>query len=253
MLKLSHEKLMHIRNLLFFAVLIICSIPAVKAEDSQSDLHHFYFETEDGMTYNGIRFKAKWPDSVQLDIERTFPQIEAVISGIYCEWKPLAGNDQTYLFAACVANGQLILVGAEQQDNEWHSEIISQYFFRREDTFEILMKPTLKSNGSVSYYAPAVKYNNEWFCFLPTNRGFIFNYYEREIMKTEQVNGVTHIVIELHEYLQNQTIEASYVLNGSKTLVFSGVLSEDSAIREINASSFPTDIQAIQDLCEPSH
>lgn len=243
---------MLIRFICLLVSLLFCSIPVIAAEDNHYKAQHVVYTLDSTMNYNCTLFYNDWPDIIKSDMEKCFAGVEAILKGIHCDWHPVAGDDMTYVFSVCKTNDQLLLVGAIKEENGWNSQIISDHFFRMNTPFDIAMKPTLHADGTTSYYCPSIKYDDEWFCFIPTNRGFLFDYYERGTDVNDESEEDVRLVIKLYDSLPMQTIEVSHMLSGSKTLVFRGFLSETEQISEIDASTFPTDIQTVQALCEPN-
>lgn len=141
----------------------------LSAVEEKSAYMESYFLTTAGqvMQYDCISFANSWPELILSDMEKCFQSIHPVC-GLYCLWHPVAGESLAYVFVAGRSNDTVSLWGAQYRNGEWISELISESFFRPEESFAIVLHPQLRMDGSISSYSPSVFYPGEWFVFQPS-------------------------------------------------------------------------------------
>ena len=204
------------------------------------------------MQYDCISFANSWPEPILPDMEKCFQSIHP-ICGLYCLWQPIAGESLAYVFVAGRSNDTVSLWGAQYRNGEWISRVISESFFRPEESFAIVLHPQLRMDGSISSYSPSVFYPGEWFVFQPSFFEFDFQYYEREKKPIDEFNEDVHMLIESNDTpAVGRQFIVSTVNNGIRTLCYSGSIADEFNIEQISAITFPTTLEEVMSLCEPN-
>lgn len=228
-------------------ILLICFVLLLSYAASAENC---VLETDDRrMCYDCVFFDDAWPGDIRDDMKRLFPALQ-VLHGVKVLWHPLAGNDLPYVFAVLSKDDALLLAGAQKPQGLWEGGIISDHFFKPGDDPAISMVPWQTMSGNVDSYNPAVVFGEEAFVFSRTNQGFRFDRYERPADAREDEAQDTRIQIRLWEEWNGTThLEFCTGTGADSSLVYSGTT---VVPLDISTVTFPTDLEAVQALCEPN-
>ena len=241
---------------IMLAVFLMCTAGATGEGMVDAEIYTLIPEAEQRMRYECLSFHNTWPEAIRDEMNDLFPGHQ-LIEGIYYKWQALIGDLLPIVFAACECEGQKKLVGAWYYNNEWTAEIISDCFFRSDQTFSIKMKPGHNAEGMIAMYQPAIQYDGEWFVFQPTGRGFIFSYYERERDWAEDCPDDS-MVVEIFEgrdasgRVEKCFVVSSYRIGDFKREMWRGRIRDSFDTDMIDASVFPTTIDEVWTYCEPN-
>ena len=232
--------------------------PLLSAVENDSvSLESYTLVTDDQrMQYDCISFTNSWPEFIMPDMEKCF-QTAFPICGLYCLWRPAAGESLAYIFVACRSDDTLSLLGAQYRDGKWTSETIADTFFRPDELFAIAMHPGRNMDGDIAYYHPAVIYPGERFVFVPTTyNGFEFQYYERDLKESDEIfnelNESVHLMIEMNTTALSRQFVVSSVNNGIRSEIYRGNIAGEFDAEHISSLTFPTTLEEVMYLCEPN-
>ncbi len=248
-----------IRKTIAILIAIFLFIPAAADASDRAVTESFILipEAEQRLRYDCTYFRNDWPENIRTEMTERFKE-DQVISGVYFQFGSYLINEPVpIVFAACSFNGQKKLVGAWYFKDQWSAQIISDHFFRREQEFNIVMKPDLNMAGRIISYKPAVQYNGEWFAFTATGRGFLFAYYEREKIPDDDMSGDVRTVVEIGNRDINGKDEKCFIVSShwighEWTETYCGKILDTFDTDMIDAATFPRTLEEVWECCEPN-